>query len=181
MQQLDLSQVVHEVLALIHSDLVARKVNVSMRISPDLPAIGGDRVQLQQVFLNLLMNASEAMSGNTGQDRLIEIVAASEGALAHVKVIDRGVGIAEGELESVFDAFYTTKVDGLGLGLAISRSIISVHGGRLWASRNEGRGTCFHFTLPALAPVEPLAEQPARRQLDLRPMRALENSGETDR
>ncbi len=180
-QQLDLVQLVHEVLALVHSDLLARKVNVSLRISQELPAVSGDRVQIQQVFLNLLLNASEAMSGNPAHDRLIEIIAAREGATVHIKVIDRGVGISEAEFESVFDAFYTTKTDGLGLGLAISRSIISAHGGRLWATGNEGRGSCFHFTLPALVTTGATFDRSTRRQLDLGPMRTLETSSETDR
>jgi PAS domain S-box-containing protein len=150
-QRLDLTQVTQEALALVHTNLLARKVNVHIRTAPDLPAVGADRVQIQQVFLNLLLNASEAMSGNAAHDRLIDIIAMSEGAMVHVKVIDCGVGIPDAQLESVFDAFHTTKPDGLGLGLAISRSIISAHGGKLWATGNEGRrGACFHFTLPAL-------------------------------
>jgi two-component system, LuxR family, sensor kinase FixL len=180
-QQLDLTQIVHEVLALVHTDLVARKIKVSIRIAQDLPAVAGDRVQIQQVFLNLLLNASEAMNGNAARDRLIEIVAASEGAMAHVEVIDRGVGIAEDEIESVFDAFYTTKTDGLGLGLAISRSIISAHGGRLWATANAGRGSCFHFTLPALSPLGLGNREPMHGQLDLGPMRSLDLNSETAR
>jgi PAS domain S-box-containing protein len=181
MQQLDLTQTVHEVLALVHSDLVARKIKVSIRIAQGLPAVAGDRVQIQQVFLNLLLNAAEAMSGNAARDRLIEIVAASEGAMAHVKVIDRGVGIAENEIESVFDAFYTTKTDGLGLGLAISRSIITTHGGRLWATANAGRGSCFHFTLPALSPLGLSNRELMPGQLDLGPMRTLDLNSETAR
>lgn len=179
MQQLDLTQIVHDVLTLVHSDLVARKIKVSIRIAQDLPTVAGDRVQIQQVFLNLLLNASEAMSANAARDRLIEIVATSEGAMAHVKVIDRGVGIAESEIDSVFDAFYTTKTDGLGLGLAISRSIISAHGGRLWATSNAGRGSCFHFTLPALSPLGLGKAEITNGQLDLGPMRTLDVNSET--
>ncbi len=180
-QQLDLMQLVHEVLALVHTDLLARKVKVSLRISQELPPVSGDRVQIQQVFLNLLLNASEAMSGNAAHDRLIEIIAAREGATVHIKVIDRGVGISAAELESVFDAFYTTKTDGLGLGLAISRSIISAHGGRLWATGNEGRGSCFHFTLPALDTTGATFDRATRSQLDLGPMRARQISSDTAR
>lgn len=151
MQQLDLSQLTREALALAHSDLIVRHVEVNARVGPGLPVVPGDYVQIQQVMLNLLLNASEAMAGNAAHDRVIEIAAAPEGRMVHVMVMDRGVGIAAGQLDKVFDAFYTTKSNGMGLGLAISRSIICAHGGRLWATNNTGRGSTFHFTLPALA------------------------------
>jgi C4-dicarboxylate-specific signal transduction histidine kinase len=153
MQQLDVGQVVREVLALAHSDLVVRQVEVTAVIGNGLPAVPGDRVQIQQVLLNLLLNASEAMVSSPRRDRHLEIFVAHEGRAVHVKVSDRGTGIAEGHLESIFDAFYTTKSNGLGLGLSICRSIISAHGGRLWATHNEGSGSTFHFTLPALLPA----------------------------
>lgn len=158
MQQLDLSQLTREALALAHSDLIVRHVEVNARVGPGLPAVPGDYVQIQQVVLNLLLNASEAMAGNAAHDRVIEIAAAHEGRIVHVMVMDRGVGIVEDQLEKVFDAFYTTKSNGLGLGLSISRSIICAHGGRLWATNNAGRGSTFHFTLPALAAMS----EPAR-------------------
>jgi C4-dicarboxylate-specific signal transduction histidine kinase len=158
MQQLDLSQLVREVLALAHSDLIVRQVEVTANVPPGLPPVPGDRVQIQQVLLNLLLNASEAMVTNAARDRRIDIAVTHEGRLVHVKVSDRGVGIAEGQLENIFDAFYTTKSNGLGLGLAICRSIISAHGGRLWATHNEsGSGSTFYFTLPALVPLNVIA------------------------
>lgn len=151
MQRLDLPQLMREALALAHSDLIVRHVEVNTKVDAALPCVPGDQVQIQQVILNLLLNASEAMAGNAARDRLIEISAAHEGRMVHVTVMDRGIGIAEGQLDKVFDAFYTTKSNGMGLGLAICRSIICAHGGRLWATNNEGAGSAFHFTLPALA------------------------------
>jgi len=160
MQQLDLAQLVREVLSLAHSDLIVRQVEVASLIAAGLPAVPGDRVQIQQVLLNLLLNASEAMVANAPRDRRVEIGVALEGRVVHVKVSDRGTGIAEGHLESIFDAFYTTKSNGLGLGLSICRSIISAHGGRMWASHNEENGSTFHFTLPALMPVNLVGARP---------------------
>jgi C4-dicarboxylate-specific signal transduction histidine kinase len=150
-QTLDLKQIAREALELSATTLASASVEARVSIPSNLPAIRGDRVQLEQVFLNLLLNACEAMSEREMGERLIDITAATEGEMVHVRVTDRGVGIPERDLESVFDAFYTTKPTGLGLGLAISRSIISAHGGQLWATANECRGSCLHFTLPARA------------------------------
>jgi two-component system sensor kinase FixL len=121
---------------------------------PSLPVVHGDRVQIQQVLLNLLMNACDAMTDHAPADRLVVV---STKPLDHerirVSVADRGAGIAKDKLETVFEPFFTTKRHGLGLGLSVCRSIISAHGGRLWATSDPGQGATFHFTLPIRAGV----------------------------
>jgi two-component system, LuxR family, sensor kinase FixL len=154
LQRLDLPQVIRDVLVVAHTDLVVRQVEVSCRFAPALPAVQGDRVQIQQVLLNLLLNAAEAMIANGPHDRQIGISVAPEAAAVHVSIADCGTGIVPAQLENVFDPFFTTKSTGLGLGLAICRSIASAHGGRLWATNNTGRGSTFHFTLPAKAEAQ---------------------------
>ena len=115
-----------------------------------MPPVQGDRVQLQQVILNLILNAIEAMSGDGEGPRELLIThrarPRSDGVLVAVR--DSGPGLAPAALERLFKAFYTTKPDGLGMGLSICRSIIEAHGGRLWASANSPRGAVFQFTLP---------------------------------
>jgi signal transduction histidine kinase len=123
----------------LHTDLAA-----------DLPPVRADRIQLQQVLLNLLLNGMEAMRGVTERPRALIVRArkdGSDGVL--VAVEDAGMGIAPQDLERVFTPFYTTKPEGMGLGLAISRSIVEAHGGRLWATPNDGPGATVQFTLPA--------------------------------
>jgi signal transduction histidine kinase len=149
-QHLELSDLLSDVLALARGTLKERNVQVNSRVDEDLPEVQGDRVELQQVLLNLLLNASESMSGNPARDRRIEVVvtvADDEGAV-RVSVLDCGKGIAADQLERVFDPFFTTKDGGMGLGLAISHSIVAAHGGRLWATNRPDRGAAFHFTLP---------------------------------
>lgn|SRR5512138_430681 len=147
-QRLDLTETVHQALELSETTLTSARVGVKMNIAPDIHYVHGDHVQVEQVFLNLLLNACESMAQTPLRERQIEITAANEDEMVHVRVIDRGAGIPERDLECVFDAFYTTKRDGLGLGLAISRSIITAHGGQLWATPNARLGSCLHFTLP---------------------------------
>jgi signal transduction histidine kinase len=106
-------------------------------------------VQLQQVLLNLLMNAAEAMAANPPRERRVRVGVVRRGTAVCTTVSDCGPGIPSHQLETVFDAFYTTKDNGLGLGLSICRSIITAHGGRLWATNNVPRGSSFHFTIPA--------------------------------
>ncbi len=113
--------------------------------------VWGDRVQLQQVLLNLIINATQAMSvlGDSQRDLLISSAKEDSGGLL-LTVRDSGTGLDSGKLEEIFEAFYTTKSDGMGMGLAVSRSIIEAHGGRLWATPNEPRGAVFQFTLPTV-------------------------------
>jgi len=120
---------------------------LTTQFSNDLPLIHGDKIQLQQVTLNLITNAVEAMNGLAPAELMISSAKhGSDGVL--VSVADSGRGLGEGNVEQLFEAFYTTKADGMGMGLAISRSIISGHGCRIWATTNTPRGAVFQFTLP---------------------------------
>ena len=151
LEPLDMPELVREALIVTHSDLLGKGVDVGCRFAEDLPPVTGDRVQIQQVLLNLILNAAEAMAGNRPRDRRIEIRVAPVDGELEVSVADCGTGISREQLERIFEAFYTTKKNGLGLGLAICRSIIAVHGGRLWATSDGRRGATFHFTLPEAA------------------------------
>jgi PAS domain S-box-containing protein len=150
-QPLDLNDVVQEVLKLMRSDLVNQNVVAHTELTADLPSVKGDRVQLQQVLLNLVMNACDAMHGNAPADRQL-VLRTELGAdkAIHVSVSDCGVGLAPDKLEQVFMPFYTTKSHGLGLGLSVCRTIITAHGGNLWAASGAERGAVFCFTIPAL-------------------------------
>jgi signal transduction histidine kinase len=126
------------------------RVSVQTQLAHDVPRIMGDRIQLQQVILNLINNAIEAMSGADNGPRDLQVSSAKgESQGVRVAVRDSGPGLDPGSLDRLFHAFYTTKPQGMGLGLAISRSIVEAHGGRLWATANESRGAVFQFTLPA--------------------------------
>jgi PAS domain S-box-containing protein len=146
--RLDMNETVLGVIALTRSEALRAKVSVQTQLARGLPPIQGDRVQLQQVILNLIINAIEAMEGVEGsRDLLISTdKAESDGVLVMVR--DSGPGLAPAALERAFEPFYTTKSGGLGMGLSICRSIIEAHGGRLLWSANEPRGAVFHFTLP---------------------------------
>jgi PAS domain S-box-containing protein len=153
---LDLNEVVAEVLKLVHSDLVARRINVTSRLAPDLPMVHGDRVQLQQVLLNLIFNACDAMADNELGERDLTVVTAPDGRVtAQISIADRGRGIKADMLDRLFKPFVTTKSRGLGLGLSICRSIIEAHGGRLWAINNPERGATFCVALPANGGARP--------------------------
>jgi PAS domain S-box-containing protein len=149
---LDINAGIREVIELTRGESVKNGISMQADLADDLPLIEGDRVQLQQVILNLIVNAIEAMSG--GGDGTRELLISSRkadpgGVLVGVR--DSGPGLAPETLDHVFDAFYTTKPGGLGMGLSICRSIIEAHGGRLWASANLPRGASFQFALPAIA------------------------------
>jgi PAS domain S-box-containing protein len=149
---LDINETIREVAALAQSELHRHGVALQTRLldgGRDLPWIVADRIQLQQVVLNLIMNAIEAMSGAGDGPRELSIRSSTDGPqCVLIAVSDSGPGLDPKSVDRVFDAFYTTKPDGLGMGLAICRSIIEAHGGRLWASANEGRGATFQFNLP---------------------------------
>jgi PAS domain S-box-containing protein len=148
---LSVNEVVQEVLRLVRSDLVSQNFSAHTELMAGLPLVDGDGVQLQQVLLNLVMNACEAMVGVEKDARQLTIrTKRSEDGSVHVSVIDCGPGIAPDKLEQVFESFYTTKAQGMGLGLAVCRSIITAHHGKMWATNNPSRGTAFHFTLPAI-------------------------------
>jgi PAS domain S-box-containing protein len=146
---LDLNEVASEVLKLIHSDLVSRGINVSTRLAMELPRVQGDRVQLQQVLLNLIFNACDAMAENKPGERDLTVVTAPDGRnTALISIADRGAGIKPDLLGQLFKPFVTTKSRGLGIGLSICRSIVEGHGGRLWAVNNTERGATFCIALP---------------------------------
>jgi signal transduction histidine kinase len=145
---LDINEVAQEVVSLTHSEIQKSGVMLKLNLAGGLPRLLGDRIQLQQVILNLVMNGIEAM--NSVSDRPRELLVYShehESDQVLVAVQDSGTGIDPQHLEKIFDTFYTTKPQGMGMGLAISRSIIENHGGRLWATPNDGPGTTFQFTL----------------------------------
>jgi PAS domain S-box-containing protein len=147
---LNASEVVHEVLSLVRNDLVNHGITVQAELAQDLPVFQGDRVQLQQVLLNLVMNACDAMSGRPQNDRQLKICTGLTGDnFVQISVADRGTGIPPEKLEHVFDPFYTTKPNGMGLGLAVCRTIVDAHAGKLWAVNNPERGSTFHVIFPA--------------------------------
>jgi len=146
---LDINAVVRDTLALAHGKLVEHRVAVTVQLAPDLPPTRGDAAQLKQVLLNLLLNAVEAMSSVEPRERTIVVSTAQQGtSFIVVAVADSGEGISPEAAEWLFEPFHTTKPQGLGLGLAISQSIIAVHGGKLTGSNDAGRGATFVFTLP---------------------------------
>jgi PAS domain S-box-containing protein len=146
---LDLAALISEVLLLVHSDAVMHNVRVSLQLDAGLPPVRGDKVQFQQVMLNLLMNAFDAMRSRTPGERAVLVKAELDGAEGvKVSVGDSGIGLASDEIDKIFQPFFTTKREGLGMGLSISRSIIEAHGGRLWAENNPDRGAMFCFTVP---------------------------------
>ena len=149
-QRVDIGKVVTDVMTLARGALMERNVQVNLRIDEDVPAVHGDPIELQQVLLNLVLNACESLTDNPARDRRVEVVAGrdDEPGAVRVSVLDCGRGIDADHLERVFDPFFTTKESGLGLGLAICHSISVAHGGRLWATNRADRGAAFHFTLP---------------------------------
>jgi C4-dicarboxylate-specific signal transduction histidine kinase len=149
-EDLEINEAVLEVIALTRAEVLKSGVSVRTQLAEGLPVIRADRVQLQQVILNLIINAVEAMSsvGEGARELLISTGRdASNGVLISLR--DTGPGLDPKSLDRLFEAFYSTKAQGMGLGLAISRSIIEAHGGRLWASANVPRGAVFQFTVPA--------------------------------
>jgi C4-dicarboxylate-specific signal transduction histidine kinase len=145
---LGLNDVTTDVIEILRGDLLRRGVTLTRRLSPRLPAIAGDRVQLQQVVLNLILNACDAMRDNPAGDRHVLVMTASCDEGVRLSVEDIGTGIAPDQLNSVFEPFVTTKTTGLGLGLALCRSIVHAHEGRLTAENNPVRGVTFHCILP---------------------------------
>jgi PAS domain S-box-containing protein len=147
--RLDINHKIAEVLALMDHELRSHDIRLRTDLGRTLPGVAGDRVQLQQVLLNLIMNAIEAMSAVHDRSRELTIVSRQDGPNAVlVEVRDFGTGLDPQRAEQVFEAFYTTKPEGIGIGLSISRSIIEAHGGRLWAGANAPHGAVFRFSLP---------------------------------
>lgn len=165
-EAVDLNEATREVIALSLNDLQRNRVTLRTDLADDLPTVTGDRVQLQQVILNLLRNASDAMTGVDDRARdLVVRTERDEGDLVRVSVQDVGVGIEPDGLDKVFETLYTTKQDGMGIGLSVSRYIIESHQGRLWAAPNDGPGATFSFAIPITATGAPAerAVEHARR------------------
>jgi C4-dicarboxylate-specific signal transduction histidine kinase len=162
-EPVDLNDATREVIALSQSDLRRAGATLGVELPEDLPVVMGDRVQLQQVIINLLRNACDAVHAIDDRPREIEIrIARDEGTLVRVSIRDSGVGLEADSAEKLFDAFYTTKQDGMGIGLSVCRSIIENHRGRLWAVANDGPGATFAFLIP-VAPDD--AQQSSSRPL----------------
>jgi signal transduction histidine kinase len=145
---LDINELIEDVMALVQQEVLRNKVSLRLELAPTLPAVLGDRVQLQQVIINLIVNGMEAMASVT--DRSRELVVRSQlddGGEVLVAVEDSGIGIDPENANKLFNAFFTTKPSGMGMGLSICRSIIENHGGTLRASRNAGPGATFQFAL----------------------------------
>jgi PAS domain S-box-containing protein len=147
---LDLNNVIDDTLPLVRRELFSHRVTLELEMAAELPPVAGDRIHLQQVVINLLMNAVQAME-SLGDDprELVVRTRAQEDGQVLVAVQDSGPGFAPGSEDHLFDAFFTTKSNGMGMGLSICRSIIEAHGGRLWAQANEPRGAVFQFLMPA--------------------------------
>jgi signal transduction histidine kinase len=163
LELLDLNEVAREVIALSLSELQRNRVAVQSELAEDLPTITGDRIQLQQVILNLLRNASDAMVDVYDRPRQLLIrTELEDGDGVRVIVRDVGLGLDPQRIDKLFDAFYTTKSDGMGIGLSVSRSIVEKHHGRLWAEPNDGPGATFSFSIPR-CPEFNTAAAPAMR------------------
>ena len=148
-ESLDLNEAIREVIALSRGEFQRSQVISRIEFAEDLPAVTGDRVQLQQVVLNLLLNAAEAMNGiNDRPKQLIVRTERDEEDRVRLSVQDAGVGFGPQGVDKLFEPFYTTKNGGMGIGLAVSRSIIESHHGRLWATPNDGPGATFSFSIP---------------------------------
>lgn len=148
-EPIDLNDVVREIIVLLRSEAARHRVSIHTELATDLPVINADRVQLQQVLMNLMLNAIDAMKNiDTPGELTIKTHHSTNGQLM-VVVSDVGSGIPSDQASKIFDAFFTTKAQGTGMGLSISRSIIEAHGGRLWATANSPRGSTFQFTLPS--------------------------------
>jgi PAS domain S-box-containing protein len=147
--RLDVASLVREVAVLVHTDAILLNVQLAFETTEDVPRVQGDKIQLQQVVLNLLLNAFDAVKECPPAERQVKLSIRSNGArVIQTAVTDRGPGLSSDKLDKIFEPFYTTKNEGLGMGLSICRSIIVAHGGRLWAENNPDRGATFYFTLP---------------------------------
>jgi signal transduction histidine kinase len=147
----DVNEVIREMLALLRSEAVRYSISIRTQLAGDLHQVMGDRVQLQQVLMNLMINGIEAMKEVDETRELMITSQQAENEQLMVSVSDTGVGLPEHQADQIFDAFFTTKPDGTGMGLRISRSIVESHGGHLWAAGRSPRGASFCFTLPTKA------------------------------
>ncbi|MGH7310966.1 MAG: sensor histidine kinase, partial [Candidatus Rokuibacteriota bacterium] len=163
-EPLKLNAIIQEVIALVLGELMRQHVSLRTELADDLPQVLGDRVQLQQVVLNLIMNSIEAMRDVDDRSRELIIQSGRDGAASVVVAVrDSGPGLGLGDPDLIFNAFYTTKPGGMGMGLSVSRSIVEAHGGRLWTTPHESRGATFQFSLPTTSspPGRPGSRCPA--------------------
>jgi signal transduction histidine kinase len=144
----DVSEVIQEMVVLLRSEASRHSVSILTELSEDLPRVMADRVQLQQVLMNLMLNGIEAMQDTKTERQLTVRSLMAESGQLLISVTDTGVGISPEQADQIFNAFFSTKAQGTGMGLSISRSIVESHGGHLWATSNSGRGATFSFTLP---------------------------------
>ena len=149
MDSVDVSELIGEMLLILHNEANRHSVSIRTDVAGDTPRVMADRVQLQQVLMNLMLNSIQAME-ETGGVLTIKAQLDQDGRVL-ISVSDTGVGLPTEKGEQIFDAFFSTKPEGSGMGLAISRSIIESHGGRVWATANSGKGATFHFTLRTAA------------------------------
>jgi C4-dicarboxylate-specific signal transduction histidine kinase len=156
MARFDLNDVVRDVARLVHGDCLLRRVALVLDLEAPLPAVRCDRVQIEQVLLNLIVNGFEAMQDTVTVERRMIIRSRTDGDRCLVSVRDAGTGISASSFERLFDQFFSTKPEGLGMGLSIARSIIGAHGGRIWATNNTDLGATFHIALP-IAPEQEAA------------------------
>jgi len=147
-EPVDVNEVIREMIVLLHSEATRYSISIRAELAEELPKVIADRVQLQQVFMNLMLNGIEAMKDMNSAGELTIKSQQAENDQPLVSISDTGVGLPTEKPSQIFDAFFTTKPQGIGMGLPISRSIIESHGGRLWATSNSGQGTTFQFTLP---------------------------------
>ena len=147
----DLGEVVGEVLSLVRGDAAARQVRVESSLAPNLPLVLADKIHLQQVLINLLVNAMDALDGVAQDERLVRVTVRPSGTAAvGVEVADQGHGIAKEHLPRLFEPFFTTKCAGMGIGLSVSKAIIEAHQGKLWAENDPAGGARFRFTIPVV-------------------------------
>lgn len=153
-ESVDINEVIHEMLLLMVGDLSRLSISIRIELADDLPQITGDRVQLQQVLMNLMANSIDAMKETDGTRELTIHSQSGQNGQVMVTISDTGVGLPANQIDQIFNAFFTTKPNGTGMGLRISRSIVESHGGRLWASDHLPRGASFHLTLPIHAEAQ---------------------------
>jgi signal transduction histidine kinase len=147
-ESLDVNEVIEEMIAMLRNEASRYSISIGSDLANDLPKIRADHVQLQQVFMNLMLNGIEAMMDRQAPGKLLVKSQQAENGQILISISDTGAGLSPEQAEQIFNAFFTTKPHGTGMGLPISRSIIESHGGRLWAAHNYPRGATFCFTLP---------------------------------
>ena len=164
-EPIEINATVADVVRLIRGDAASRGISIDVDLAADLGPVVGDRIQVQQVVLNLLMNACDAVQGQETWSRRVGLKTARNGTAAIVEVRDRGAGLTDAELGRIFEPFYTTKPDGMGLGLSICRAIVGTHGGTLEAVRHPDGGMTLSATFPFLAAVERNHREPWSRNI----------------